>query len=285
MQSFLARHSAYFQVSPLVLVLLVFLIGPMIVILIFSVFKFTGFFWEPGFVIDNYVKLLTRRVTLDNYLRTLEMIFITWVITLALVFTLAYFFVFDLVSLRVKILFFLLAVVPFWTSGVVRMVSWLPMLGREGAINRAIIGIGLADKPLDFLLFSEFSVIVSYVHVFTLFMVAPLFNVMARIHPDLFEAARDQGASGWQILWNITIPMSKAGIVIGTIFVVALVASDFTAARVLSGGQMGTVSITILNQYAHFNYPFAGASGIALLVSLLVFVGGLMRLVDIRKQL
>ena len=285
MQSFLARNSAYFQVSPLVLVLLVFLIGPMIVILIFSVFKFTGFFWEPDFVIDNYVKLLTRRVTLLNYIKTLEMIAITWVITLVLGFTLAYFFVFDLVTLRVKIFFFLLAVVPFWTSGVVRMVSWLPMLGREGAINRAIIGIGLIDKPLDFLLFSEFSVIVSYVHVFTLFMVAPLFNVMARIHPDLFEAARDQGASGWQILWNITIPMSKAGIVIGTIFVVALVASDFTAARVLSGGQMGTVSITILNQYGHFNYPFAGASGIALLISLLLFIGGLMRLVDIRKQL
>ena len=285
MQSFLARNSAYFQVSPLVLVLLVFLIGPMIVILIFSVFKFTGFFWEPDFVIDNYVKLLTRRVTLLNYIKTLEMIAITWVITLVLGFTLAYFFVFDLVTLKVKIFFFLLAVVPFWTSGVVRMVSWLPMLGREGAINRAIIGIGLIDKPLDFLLFSEFSVIVSYVHVFTLFMVAPLFNVMARIHPDLFEAARDQGASGWQILWNITIPMSKAGIVIGTIFVVALVASDFTAARVLSGGQMGTVSITILNQYGHFNYPFAGASGIALLISLLLFIGGLMRLVDIRKQL
>ncbi len=285
MQSFVARYGAYFQVSPIVLVLLVFLIGPMIVILVFSFFKFTGFYWEPDFVFDNYVKLFTRSVTLLNYLKTLEMIVITWAITLVLGFTLAYFFVFDLVSFRVKIFFFLLVIVPFWTSGVVRMVSWLPMLGREGAINRAIMGIGLADKPLDFLLLSEFSVIVSYVHVFTLFMVAPLFNVMARIHPDLFEAARDQGASGWQILWHITIPMSKAGIVIGTIFVVALVASDFTAARVLAGGQMGTVSITILNQYGHFNYPFAGASGIALLASLLLFISGLMRLVDIRKQL
>ena len=285
MQSFLARNRAYLQVSPLVLVLLVFLIGPMIVILVFSFFKFSGFFWAPDFVFDNYVKVFTRTVTLLNYLKTLEMILITWAITLVLGFTLAYFFVFDLVSFRVKILFFLLAVVPFWTSGVVRMVSWLPMLGREGAINRAFMGIGLIDKPLDFLLFSEFSVIVSYVHVFTLFMVAPLFNVMARINPDLFEAARDQGASDWQILWNITIPMSKAGIVIGTIFVVALVASDFTAARVLAGGQMGTASLTILNQYGHFNYPFASASGIILLISLLLFVGGLMRLVDIRKQL
>ena len=265
--SFFARYSAYIQAAPLTLVLLVFLVGPLIVILIFSVFKFTGFYWEPALVFDNYVKLFARLVksfsgdfpfvdfgvTAKNYIQTIRLTAITWVITLIIGFTLSYFFVFDLISFRVKIFFFLLVVVPFWTSGVVRIVSWLPILGREGVINRAVIGLGLADKPLDFLLFSEFAVIVSYVHVFSLFMVAPLFNVMARIDPSLFEAARDQGAKGWQILLYIIIPMTKPGIAIGTIFVVALVASDNTASRVLSGGQMGTVSTTIANNYGHFS--------------------------------
>ncbi len=93
MQSFVARYGAYFQVSPIVLVLLVFLIGPMIVILVFSFFKFTGFYWAPDFVFDNYVKLFTRNVTFLNYVKTLELIAITWVITFVLGYTLAYYFV------------------------------------------------------------------------------------------------------------------------------------------------------------------------------------------------
>lgn len=297
--SFFARYSAYLQAAPLTLVLLVFLVGPLIVILTFSVFKFTGFYWEPGFVFDNYSRVFERifksfsgefpfidlGVTGKNYLRTIKITAITWAITLFIGFTLSYFFVFDLISFRLKIFFFLLVIVPFWTSGVVRMISWLPILGREGLVNKAVMGIGLSDTPWDFLFFSEFAVILSYVHVFSLFMVAPLFNVMAKIDPSLFEAARDQGAKGWQILLHIIIPMTKPGIAIGTIFVVALVAGDFTAIRVVGGGQIGTVATTISNQYGHTQYPFATASGIIFLVVLLLFVGGLMRIVDVREQL
>ena len=285
MVSFFHRFSSLVQVSPLTLVLVVFLVVPMTIILVFSFFRFTGFLTVPGFVIENYARMLGQAFTYQNYWATIRITGITWAITLVLGFTLAYFFVFDLIQLRVKILFFLLAVVPFWTSGVVRMISWLPFLGREGIINRGIMGVGLADQPLDFLFFSEFAVILSYVHVFTLFMVAPLFNVMARINRDLLEAARDQGANGWQILWNIIIPMSRPGIAIGTIFVVALTASDFTAVRVLSGGKAGTVALTIANQYANVQHPFATANGIVLLIVLLAFVGVLMRLVDVREQL
>lgn len=284
-RSFFARYSAYLQAAPLTLVLLVFLVGPLIVILIFSVFKFTGFIWEPGFVFDNYERVFTRSVTIKNYIQTIKITAITWVFTLVIGFTLSYFFVFDLIRFKVKIFFFLLVIVPFWTSGVVRIVSWLPILGRNGLINKVVVGVGLSDQPWDFLFFSEFAVILSYVHVFTLFMVAPLFNVMAKIDPSLFEAARDQGAKGWQILLYIIIPMTKPGIAIGTIFVVALVAGDFTASRVLSGGQMGTVATTISNQYGHFQYPFATASGIVFLIVLLLFVGGLMRVVNVREQL
>ncbi|MCH8182553.1 MAG: ABC transporter permease [Proteobacteria bacterium] len=285
--SFFARYSAYLQAAPLTLVLLVFLVGPLIVILIFSVFKFTGFIWEPGFVIENYERIFTDRfpVTIKNYVQTIKITAITWAITLFIGFTLSYFFVFDLIRFKIKIFFFLLVIVPFWTSGVVRMVSWLPILGREGLVNKVVVGVGLSEQPWDFLFLSEFSVIVGYVHVFSLFMVAPLFNVMARIDPSLFEAARDQGAKGWQILLYIIIPMTKPGIAIGTIFVVALVASDSTISRILSGGKMGTISTTISNQYQHFQYPFAAANGIIFLIVLLLFVGGLMRVVNVREQL
>ncbi|MFP6689356.1 MAG: ABC transporter permease, partial [Alphaproteobacteria bacterium] len=236
LKAVLNRYSTLFQISPLVITLTLFLVGPVIVIVILSLWKFDGFLTLEGvWTFRNYEKIFTRSLTALNYWQTLKMLLITLGVTFVLGFTLAYFLVFDLIQLRTKLLLFLLCVVPFWTSAVIRTVAWIPFLGKEGIINQAVMGIGLSDEPLQFLLFSEFAVLLSYIQIFTLFMMAPLFNVMARINKDLIEAARDAGASSIQILWNIILPLCKPGIAIGAIFVIALVASDFTAIRILGG--------------------------------------------------
>ena len=240
---------------------------------------------EPGFVIENYEDVFFSANTWATYLETLKMVAITLALTFIFGFILAYYLVFDIVQFRWKILLFLLTIVPFWTSGVIRMIAWIPFLGKEGLINQAIMGIGLSNEPLEFLLFSDFAVIVSYVHMFTLFMAAPLFNVMAKIDRSLIEAARDSGASGIQILFNIIIPLCKPGIAIGTIFVLTLVAGDFTIVRVLSGSQAGSISVAMANQVKVLQYPFASASAVVLLIVLLLIVGGIMRVIDVRKQL
>ena len=280
------RYSTLFQISPLVITLTLFLVGPVIVIIILSLWKFDGFLTLEGvWTFRNYEKIFTRSLTALNYWQTLKMLLITLGVTFVLGFTLAYFLVFDLIQLRTKLLLFLLCVVPFWTSAVIRTVAWIPFLGKEGIINQAVMGIGLSDEPLQFLLFSEFAVLLSYIQIFTLFMMAPLFNVMARINKDLIEAARDNGASSIQILWNIILPLCKPGIAIGAIFVIALVASDFTAIRILGGSRVGTVSISMANQIFNFQYPPAAATAMILLIVVLLLVGGIMRVVDVRKQL
>ena len=213
------------------------------------------------------------------------MLLITLGVTFIIGFTLAYFLVFDIVKLRTKMLLFLLCVVPFWTSAVIRTVAWIPFLGTEGIINQAVMGIGLSDEPRKFLLFSEFAVLLSYIQIFTLFMMAPLFNVMARINKDLIEAARDNGANSFQILWNIILPLCKPGIAIGSIFVIALVAREFTAIRILGGSRVGTVAASMANQVYNFQYPPAAATSMVLLIVVLLLVGGLMRVVDVRRQL
>ena len=280
------RYSTLFQISPLVIALTLFLVGPVIVIIILSLWKFDGFMTLEGvWTFRNYEKVFTRSLTVTNYLQTGKMLLITLVVTFVLGFTLAYFLVFDLVNLRTKMLLFLLCVVPFWTSAVIRTVAWIPFLGTEGIINQAVMGIGLSDQPLKFLLFSEFAVLLSYVQIFTLFMMAPLFNVMARIDRDLIEAARDNGANSFQILWNIILPLCKPGIAIGSIFVIALVASDFTTIRILSGSQVGTVAASMANQIFNVQYPRAAAVAMILLIVVLLLVGGIMRVVDVRRQL
>ena len=280
------RHATLFQISPLVITLTLFLVGPVIVIIILSLWKFDGFLTLEGvWTLRNYEKIFTRHLTIDNYLQTGKMLLITLAATFVLGFSLAYFLVFDLVKLRTKMLLFLLCVVPFWTSAVIRTVAWIPFLGTEGIINQVVVGIGLSDEPLKFLLFSEFAVLLSYVQIFTLFMMAPLFNVMARINRDLIEAARDSGANSFQILWNIILPLCKPGIAIGSIFVIALVASDFTTIRILSGSQVGTVAASMANQIFNFQYPPAAATAMILLIVVLLLVGGIMRVVDVRRQL
>lgn len=280
------RYSTLFQISPLVIALTLFLVGPVIVIIILSLWKFDGFMTLEGvWTFRNYEKIFTRSLTVTNYLQTGKMLLITLVVTFVLGFTLAYFLVFDLVNLRTKMLLFLLCVVPFWTSAVIRTVAWIPFLGTEGIINQAVMGIGLSDQPLKFLLFSEFAVLLSYVQIFTLFMMAPLFNVMARINRDLIEAARDNGANSFQILWNIILPLCKPGIAIGSIFIIALVASDFTTIRILSGSQVGTVAASMANQIFNVQYPAAAAVAMILLIVVLLLVGGIMRVVDVRRQL
>jgi putative spermidine/putrescine transport system permease protein len=180
---------------------------------------------------------------------------------------------------------FLLTTIPFWTSNIIRMISWIPLLGKNGLVNQTLIGAGLINEPLQWLLYSSFSVCLAFVHLYTLFMVVPIFNTMMRIDKSLIEAARDGGASGLQILTNVIIPLSKPGIMIGSIFVIALVMSDFVTTRFMSGSQLANVGRLISNDIGLLQYPSAAATAVVLLITVLLIIGAMLRLVDIRKEL
>ena len=160
---------------------------------------------------------------------------------------------------------FLLCTVPFWTSNIIRMISWRPVLGKEGLINSALIGAGWISKPYEWLLYSDFSVVVAYVHLFTLFMIVPIFNSMARIDKSLLEAAVDAGATRWGVVWNVVLPLSKTGIALGALFVVTLVMGDFFVVSVMSGGLSGSATSGIFNDLQFLNYPRAAANAVILL--------------------
>jgi putative spermidine/putrescine transport system permease protein len=165
------------------------------------------------------------------------------------------------------------------------MISWRPILGKEGLINSALLGLGIVDRPLDWLLFSDFAVVVAYVHLFTLFMIVPIFNAMARIDRGLIEAAHDAGASRWGVIWNVILPLSKTGIALGAVFVVTLVMGDFFVVSVMSGGLSGSATSGIFNNLQILNYPRAAASAVILLVTVLLIAMAIFRLVDVRKEL
>jgi putative spermidine/putrescine transport system permease protein len=273
------------QVLPLTLVLLVFLGVPLAVVVVVSFFDYDMFDIVPGFTLTNYAELFGSALTYDLYFATIRYALIVWAITLVIGFTVAYFLVFHVRNLLWQIALFLLCTVPFWTSNIIRMISWIPFLGRNGLFNQSLMALGLTDEPLDFLLFSDFAVIVAYVHLFTLFMIVPIFNSMARIDPALIEAAVDGGASGWRILTTIVIPLSKTGIALGSIFVIALVMGDFFVVRIMSGGQSANVVLAMSNEIALLQYPPAAASAVVLIAIVTLMVAAILRIVDVRKEL
>ncbi len=287
MQNFLKNRtvSGWLMVSPLAAVLVFFLVLPIVMIVIVSFWRATEFSIIPAFEWDNYEFLFGSAVTYKVFLNTFKYAFITWVFTLSIGFTVAYFLAFHVRTLTWQVALFLLCTIPFWTSNIIRMISWIPFLGRNGIANSALISWGVVDEPLEWLLFSDFAVILAFVHLYTLFMVVPIFNTMMRIDKSLIEAARDAGASGAQILWNVIIPLTKPGIMIGTIFVVTLVMGDFITVRFMSGSQSANVGRLISNDIALLQYPSASATAVVLLLTVLIVIAIMLRFVDIRKEL
>ncbi|WP_417246739.1 ABC transporter permease [Celeribacter sp.] len=280
------RHmQGWLQASPLTLILIGFLILPIITIVVVSFWQATEFSIIPAFSLENYQFLFGSPVTYKVFFATFKYALITWAMTLAIGFTVAYYLAFHIRSQTMQIALFLLCTIPFWTSNIIRMISWIPFLGRNGIANSALQSWGIIDQPLEWLLYSDFAVILAFVHLYTLFMVVPIFNTMTRIDHSLIEAARDNGASGFQTLTHVIFPLTKPGIMIGTIFVLTLVMGDFITVRFMSGSQKANVGRLISNDIALLQYPSAAATAVILLITVLIVIGILLRFVDIRKEL
>ncbi|MEM8855553.1 MAG: ABC transporter permease [Pseudomonadota bacterium] len=281
-----SKLAPYLLVSPLLLVLLVFVVVPIALVVTVSFYRYVMLVGiQPDFTLSNYVDILTNATNLRLYVSTIKFTLITLALTMVIGFWISYFLVFKVKNTLTAIALFLVCTVPFWTSNIIRMISWRPVLGREGLINDALTEAGIVAQPLDWLLFSDFAVVVAYVHLFTLFMIVPIFNSMARIDPALLEAAYDAGASRWGTVWNVVLPLSKTGIALGSLFVVALVMGDFFVVKVMSGGLTGSATSGISNDIQFLNYPRAAANAVVLLVVVMIFAIGIFRFVDVRREL
>jgi putative spermidine/putrescine transport system permease protein len=284
--------AAWWQAMPLTLVFVLFFLVPLALIGMVSFWDFNEYELLPAFTAKHYLAIFDgcsnttdMCVTFKTYLSTFKFSFLVWLITLVIGFTVSYFLAFYVQSSGVQTLLFVLCTIPFWTSNVIRMISWVPLLGRNGLVNQSLVGAGLIDTPIEWLLFSDFSVVLAFVHLYTMFMIVPIFNSMMRIDRSLIEAANDSGASAWQTLWNVIVPLSRTGIIIGSIFVITIVMGDFVTIGVMGGQQIASVGKIIQVQTSYLQFPLAAANAVILLSLVLMIIWALTRLVDIRKEL
>jgi len=275
----------YLLATPQAIALAVFLVVPILLIGVVSFWEFNGYAMTPAFTLDNYIGIFSSDVTLKTYLNTFKFAGLVWLLTLLIGYPVAYFLAFHVQQLRWQVLLFLLCTIPFWTSNIIRMISWLPLLGREGLVNQLLMTAGLIDQPLEFLLYSDFAVVLGMVHLYIIFMIAPIFNSLMRIDRTLVTAAEDMGASGFGVFREVILPLSAPGIAIGSIFIVTLVMGEFVTVRLMGGGQAASVGKLIQTQIGSLQYPLAAANAMVLLLVTLLLVVSILRLVNIRKEL
>ena len=186
---------------------------------------------------------------------------ITTAVTFLLGFWVAYYLALVVPDLRRKFALFIIALAPFFTSFLIRAIAWIPMMGREGLLNSALLNLGIISQPLDFLLYSEFAVRVAMVQLYLLFMVSPIFFSLTTIEPAILEAARDSGAGWWAICAELLLPLARPGIVIGAVFVFVLSMGEFATVRLIGGGKTSSVGLGIeLLNYIQFPQAAAAAS-------------------------
>jgi len=290
----LPRHLIPLLLSlPFAAILFAFFIVPLCLVIMVSFWDYNAYSIIPNFIFTNYEDIFYGCVqslpdlctSFATYISSLKFVFIVWLITLVVGFLVALFLAFCVSTLQMQVVLFLLCTIPFWTSNVIRMISWIPLLGRNGLVNSTLQNFGLIDAPVEWLLYSQFSVILAFVHLYTLFMVVPIFNSMMRIDRSLLEAAHDAGATTWQSLTNIIIPLSRPGIIIGSIFVITIVMGDFLTIGVMGGQQIPSVGKIINVEMTYLQFPAAAANAVILIIVTLMIIYVMTKLVDIRKEL
>ena len=286
-------------IAPAALWLFVFLLVPLASILVFSFFTSTGHGMAPDPTIENYVdyfevegffdpearRFLTPSVFLSTLGATFRFALTVMALCLLVGYPIAYFLALQVQTFKWQLALFLLCMVPFWTSYLIRAVAWLPMLGRRGLLNRALVELGIVEKPVSFLLYSEFGYTMALVQLYVVLCIGPIFFSLAKIDRQVLEAARDMGANAFQIFREIILPLSLPGVAIGMIFIFVMLMGEFASAVVVYGGKISTVGTVILNYYTFANYPFAAVNALMLMIAMMIGVIVILRIVDIRKQL
>jgi len=271
--------------APGVAWMVLFLALPILMMIYISFWTQTTFTIKSDLTTANWVNFFSSPTYLDALWTTARI----WITVLAATLVVGYptaLFVGLLVRNKTtQTVLLVLCVIPFWTSFLIRVLAWRPMLGTDGAINLILLKLGLISQPIQALLFSELSVVIGMTQIYCVFMVGPIAFMMGRIDPNVIEAAQDLGAGFWRIFRTIILPLSMPGVVVGAIFVSVMVLGEFATSAALSGRKVNMLGNIIVTQVGSLKWAFAAVVGAVLTVLMGFVVAGLLRIVDLRKEL
>lgn len=284
-ESFFARNQVYFLLAPGVLWMLLFLVVPLLMMVYVSFWTQTTFAINSTLTTKSWETFFASETYFGALIRTLRLWLTVLFFTLLIGYPTALFIGQFVRNKTTQTILLVACVIPFWTSFLIRVLAWRPMLGKEGAINIVLQSMGIIDQPIEVLLFTELSVIIGMVQIYVVFMVGPIAFMLARIDESLIEAARDLGASAWTIFRTIIFPLSLPGVVVGAIFVSVMVLGEFATASALSGRKVNLLGNIIVTQVGSLKWAFAAVVGVILTVVMAIVITALLRVVNLRREL
>jgi len=218
----------------------------------------------------SYIEIAENPVYLSVFLKTFKIAAVVAAVDLVLAYPLAFYLA--RASNTARAIGFFLVLLPLWTSQLVRTYAWMVLLGRNGVVNRALMGAGIIDAPLP-LLNNEFAVVIGMSHILLPFMILPIYSAVAKLDRTLADAAYGMGASPFQVIRRIYLPLTAPGILAGVALVFVLSLGAFIMPALLGGGRVPVIPLLIEQQTTRFlNWPFSGAlSAVLLLTVLLLF--------------
>ena len=253
--------------------LVIFFVVPLLIVLTYSFLErgtYGGVTWT--FTLDNYQRLLGDRnsyIYLGVLWRSLWLAFLTTAACLLIGYPLA-FFIATRRSPGWKNALLLLVIIPFWTNFLVRTYAWIVLLQSKGVINVALQSLQIINEPLN-LLFTPFAVIIGLIYGYLPFMVLPLYSTIERFNFTLVEAAQDLGANDLRTLWRIVLPLTRRGIIAGSILVFVPTVGAFITPDILGGAKTMMVGNLIQNQFLKArDWPFGSALSMLLMVLVLI---------------
>lgn len=251
--------------APAVLFTAVCFVAPMALVVVMSLRQRVGATIGPELSAANYERVFTDPVFVSALRNSLEVVAITVVASVVLAYPFAYVLAYR-VPRHWQAPLLLLAVLPFWTSYVVRSYSWLLVLARNGVVNRTMLEAGLVSTPLT-LANTRLATVLAFVHFFTMLMALTIYASLRQIPESYRKAARDLGASAPRTFLSVTLPLSLPGVVVGVFLTFVLAIGDFVTPQILGGGNELLLPQAIMLQIQRRgDFPLAAALSVLLLV-------------------
>ncbi len=270
--------SGLLLVSPPALYALVMLAAPLGLLVTYS-FLTDGYLtviWD--FTLSNYAEAWSDPLYRAVMLRSLGVAMAVTAVTVILAFPVAYYVSFHVAPGR-KSLWLFLITIPFWTSYLIRVFLWKVILGFNGVVNSGLMGLGLIDEPLTFILYNVNSVVITLAHAYAPFAILPIFVALEKIDRSLLEAGQDLGESRLATFWRITLPLAMPGVVGAIVIVFIPTIGDYVTPQLVGGPEGRMVANLIQLQYLRLdNFPLGSAlalSAIALVLGVIFAVWAL----------
>ena len=259
----------YLLISPAMAVLLFALAAPLLLLVLYSFWTQNGLVLDTHPTLGQYAAIASREGYRTLFLRSVAISSLVTLVTVALAYPMAYFVAFRVA--RAKFVWLLLLTIPFWTSYLLRVFAWKVILGYNGVINSALIGLGLISQPLEFLLYNPTAVVVTMAHAYAAFAILPIYVSLEKIDRSLLEAAADLGDGPLRRFWRVTLPLSLPGVLGATVLIFVPTTGDYVTPTLVGGSDGVMIANIIQVQFGRVNnWPLGAALAIASMAAVAV---------------